>query len=147
LFILSWYGIILVLSVAMGFSGSSAGKESACNAGDWFDSWVGKICWRRDRLPISVFWPGEFHGLYRPWGCKGSDTTEWLLLSVKCGRILSTYSLPSIMSIHSIKFPTYILQKANAMLTIIIPQITQEEAECQRVSVFTQGHTICISWH
>ena len=21
----------------------------------WFDSWVGKICWRRDRLPISIF--------------------------------------------------------------------------------------------
>ena len=21
----------------------------------WFDSWVGKICWRRDRLPIPVF--------------------------------------------------------------------------------------------
>ena len=21
----------------------------------WFDSWVGKIPWRRDRLPISVF--------------------------------------------------------------------------------------------
>ena len=20
--------------------------------------------------------PGEFHGLYRPWGCKESDTTE-----------------------------------------------------------------------
>ena len=51
------------------------------------------------------------------------------------------------MSIHSIKFPTYILQKANAMLTIIIPQITQEKAECQRVLVFTQGHTICSSWH
>ena len=21
----------------------------------WFDSWVGKICWRRDRLPSPVF--------------------------------------------------------------------------------------------
>ena len=21
----------------------------------WFDSWVGKICWRRDRLPTPVF--------------------------------------------------------------------------------------------
>ena len=28
------------------------------------DSWVGKISWRRERLPTSVFWPGEFHGLY-----------------------------------------------------------------------------------
>ena len=43
-----------------GFPGSSAGKESACNAGEpWFDSWVGKSPWRRDRLPTPVFLPGE----------------------------------------------------------------------------------------
>ena len=29
------------------------------------DPWVGKIPWRRERLPTPVFWPGEFHGLYR----------------------------------------------------------------------------------
>ena len=28
------------------------------------DPWVGKIPWRRERLPTPVFWPGEFHGLY-----------------------------------------------------------------------------------
>ena len=38
--------------------------------------WVGKIPWRRERLPTPVFWPGEFHGLYSPWGCKEPDTTE-----------------------------------------------------------------------
>ena len=27
-----------------------------------FDLWVGKIPWRRERLPTLVFWPGEFHG-------------------------------------------------------------------------------------
>ena len=80
---------------SMDFPGSSAGKESACNAGDpglipesrrsagegigyplqyswaslvaqlvknlpavwktWFDPWVGKIPWRRKRLPTPVF--------------------------------------------------------------------------------------------
>ena len=45
------------------------------------DSWVRKIHWRRDRLPTPVFWPGEFHGLYGPWGHKESDTTEQLSLS------------------------------------------------------------------
>ena len=39
----------------MGFPDSSAGKESACSAGDPFDSWVGKFPWRRDRLPTPVF--------------------------------------------------------------------------------------------
>ena len=39
-----------------GFPNSSVGKKYTCNAGDpWFDSWFGKICWRRDRLLTPVF--------------------------------------------------------------------------------------------
>ena len=47
-----------------------------------FDPWAGKIPWRRERLPTPVFWPGEFHGLYRPRGRKESDTTEQLSLCI-----------------------------------------------------------------
>ena len=39
---------------------------------------VGKIPWKRERLTTPVFWPGEFHGLYSPWGLKELDMTEWL---------------------------------------------------------------------
>ena len=39
-----------------------------------------KIPWRRKRLPIPVFWLGEFHGLYGPRGPKESDTIERLSL-------------------------------------------------------------------
>ena len=46
-----------------------------------FDPWVGKIPWRRERLPTPVFWPGESHGLYSPWGRKELDMTEKLSLS------------------------------------------------------------------
>jgi len=46
-----------------------------------FNSWVGKIPWRRERLPTSVFWPREFHGVYSPWGHKELDTTERLSLT------------------------------------------------------------------
>ena len=49
-----------------------------------FLPWVGKIAWRRKRLPMPVFWPREFHGLYSPWGRK-SQTTEWLSLSHAVG--------------------------------------------------------------
>ena len=42
------------------------------------ETWVRKIPWKRERLPTSVFWPGEFHGLYSPWVRKESDTTERL---------------------------------------------------------------------
>ena len=45
-----------------------------------FNPWVGKMPWRRERLPTPVFWPGEFHGLYSPWGCKESDMIERLSL-------------------------------------------------------------------
>ena len=47
-----------------------------------FNPWLGKIPWRREWLSTPVFWPGEFHGLYSPWGCKESDTTERVSLSV-----------------------------------------------------------------
>ena len=43
-----------------------------------FDPWVGKIPWRRERLPTPVFWPGEMHGLYSPRSRKEWDTTERL---------------------------------------------------------------------
>ena len=32
--------------------------------------------WKRGRLSTPVFWPGEFLGLYSPWGHKESDTTD-----------------------------------------------------------------------
>ena len=48
----------------------------------WFNPWVGKIPWRRERLPTPVFCLGKFHGQYSPWGHKESDTTEWLSLGV-----------------------------------------------------------------
>ena len=47
-----------------------------------FCPWVGKIPWRRERLPTPVFWPGEFHGWCSPWGSKESDATEQLSLSL-----------------------------------------------------------------
>ena len=48
-----------------------------------WETWVGKIPWRRVWPPTPVFLPGEFHGRsslvgYSPWGFEESDTTEWL---------------------------------------------------------------------
>ena len=100
--------------------GTSAGKESTCNAGDpssilglgrspgegigyplqysWASlvaqlvkyppamwvTWVQTLGWEdpleKGTLPTPAFWPGEFHGLYSPWGGKESDTTERLSL-------------------------------------------------------------------
>ena len=45
---------------------------------------TGKIPWRRERLPIPVFWPGEFHGLY-------SESQTRLSLHSLIQEILSSY--------------------------------------------------------
>ena len=29
-----------------------------------------EVLMRREQLPIPVFWPGEFNGMYSLWGCK-----------------------------------------------------------------------------
>ena len=63
------------------FPCGSAGQEFTCNVEDLGSIWVGKIPWRRERLPTPVFWPGEFHGLYSPWARKELDMTERLSLS------------------------------------------------------------------
>ena len=52
-----------------------------------FNPWVWKIPWRRKWQPTPVFLPGQSHGQrslvgYSPWGCKESDTTEQLHLTL-----------------------------------------------------------------
>ena len=67
------------------FPGGCSGKEPACQCRRlWrsrFDTWVGKIPWRRAWQPTPVFLPGESHGQrslvgHSPWGRKESNTTE-----------------------------------------------------------------------
>ena len=97
----SWVGKIhwrrdsLPTPVFLGFPWDSAGKESACNVRH-LDLIPGLGRSPRDSrvenpLPIPVFWPREFHGLYSPWGHKESDTTEQLSLSLsflRCRTVL-----------------------------------------------------------
>ena len=58
-----------------GLPSDSDGKESTCHAGDLgLIPGLGRS--PGEWLSTPIFWPGEFHGLYRPWGRKESDTTE-----------------------------------------------------------------------
>ena len=59
-----------------------------------FNPWVEKIPWRREQLPTPVFLPRESQGQrslvgYSPWGCKESDTTERLTLSISISLVPS----------------------------------------------------------
>ena len=58
------------------YSWSSLVAQLVKNQPAMWETWVGKIPWRREQLSTLVFWPGEFHGVYSPWGCKEWDTTE-----------------------------------------------------------------------
>ena len=42
-----------------------------------FNSWVGKMPWRRDRLPTPVFLPGKFHGQRSLVGYSPCCHKEW----------------------------------------------------------------------
>ena len=71
-------------SLQMGFPCGSAGKESACNAGDLglIPGW-GRSPGEENGNPLQLFLPGKSHGWRSlvgcsPWGRKESDTTERL---------------------------------------------------------------------
>ena len=62
----SWASLVVQL-----VKNSPAVRETWARSLDWEDPLEkGKA--------TPVFWPGEFHGQYSPWGRKESDTTEQL---------------------------------------------------------------------
>ena len=72
-------------------------KESTCQCKKCqrlgFNSWVGKIPWRRKWQPTPVFLPGKSHGqrsltCYSPWGLK-----SWTWLSTQTAHLLKFYGL------------------------------------------------------
>ena len=71
-------------SPCVGFPWWLSGKESACQSRRCgFDSWVGKIPWRRKWQATPVFLSEKSNGQrslagYSPWGRKESDTTQGL---------------------------------------------------------------------
>ena len=50
------------------------------------ETWVRSLGWEdpleKGKATHSSVWSGEFHRPYSPWGCKESDTTEQLSLSL-----------------------------------------------------------------
>ena len=57
------------------------------NAPAMWETWVWSLDWEdsleKGQATHSMFSPGKFHVLYSLWGCKESDTTEWLSLSLE----------------------------------------------------------------
>ena len=75
------YIYIYIYIYIYGFPCDSAGKESAQNVGDLsLIPGLGRSPGEGKGYPTPVFQPGEFYGLYTPWGRKESDMTERLSL-------------------------------------------------------------------
>ena len=68
--------------VILGLPRWHSGKHFSCQCRrckrHGLDPTVGKIHWRRRWQPTPVFLPGKSRGLWSPWGCKESHTTERL---------------------------------------------------------------------
>ena len=74
------FSFSLDIYLGIGFTGSLAGKECTCNAGDLGSIPVGKIPWRRAWQPIPVFWPGKSPWTEEPGGLQstGLQSQTWL---------------------------------------------------------------------
>ena len=79
------YMCIYICIYLWGFPGGASGKEPVCQCRrhkrHGFNSWVGKIPWRRVWQHTPIFLPGESYGQrslasYSPQGSKESDKTE-----------------------------------------------------------------------
>ena len=71
-----WRRYRRLAAVFLGFPGGSAGKESACNAGDLgLTPGLGRSPGEGNGCPL------QYSGLYSPWSLKEADMTEQLSLS------------------------------------------------------------------
>ena len=74
--------IYSVANLTLGFPHGSAGKESACNAGDLgLIPALGRSPEEGKGSPLQYSGLRKFYGVYSPWGRKESDMTERLSLS------------------------------------------------------------------
>ena len=71
------------------------------------ETWGRSLGWedalQKGKATHSVFWPGEFHGLYSPRGRKESDATEWLSLSNKIPNF-QVFGVESVVLKKYVKF-------------------------------------------
>ena len=84
--------IFISFSPKWGFPDSSVGKESTCNTGD---PGLGRSSGEGKGYPLQ--YSGLENSMDSPWGCKESDTTEWLSLSLFSQLTLSLLPSSSLL--------------------------------------------------
>ena len=137
------------------FPGGSGGKEYICTVGDLGSiPGLGRSPGEGNGYPPTpVFWPGEFQGLYSPWGPKGSDTTECLLLSLSYAKsqskqkhsksFLILHMITNFQDIVFISIYKYLLSFAVVLLlNCVWLFVTPWTAACQAPLPFTLSQSL-----
>ena len=129
-------------------------KESAHNAGDLGSISVGKIPWRKERLPTPVFWPGEFHGLYSPWGHRATQQNDFHFprTSWSCGcwpRVVCQSHCEELQPFHfcgiplTFFFPSYLVSRSCPLLCNRMNCTTPGLPVLHCLPEFAQTHVYC----
>ena len=107
-----------------------------------FDSWVGKIPWRRERLPPPVFQPGELHGLYM-----GSQRVRhnWVNFTftqfLKCLLINEAFSKiwSPIPTYTSIPLPCFVIKPKLILLATWQASKSRDELLGERMATYLES--------
>ena len=117
-----------VTNNGVGVPSGAEGKEHTCQFRRhkrlWFESWVGKIPWRKAWQPTPVFLPRESHGQRRLAGCRpqgfrvgqGWSSLAHSTPGPSTGRLLSTSCAPS--RAVSVKLSGQNVQKLTPLLVL-----------------------------
>ena len=133
------YSIFLLSLYVLGFPGSSANTESACNAEDpGLIPGLGRFPWRSEWLPTPVFLPRELYWQrnlagYSPWGSKESDMTEWITIS------LITFSICT-------RPPHKQIVNERKYLLIQLSQLLNEVSQHYFTDIMAETYTSDSSW-
>ena len=120
-----------------------------------FDPWVGKIPWRRKRLPTPVLWPGEFHGLYSPWGLRvGHNWATFafsLLYGLELFKLLDHVTMTWYFYIHLVicAFRTHSLRSFNRSREGFLKQEKALQTVVGKIDSFIHsngGNIAYVSW-
>ena len=152
----------------LGFSGGSAGKESACNPGD-----SGSIYGLGRSTGEGIGYPLQYSGLensmnYSPWGPKESDSTEWLSLCKSRGSFFEVQgnqsqgsSLPSptgadLTQETGTQFnhgtlktkPAYPMPNVNmtTFLHFLLFFSSEAQGGLSEIPFQSKGYSLCIIW-
>ena len=106
------------------FFGSSAGKRICLQCRrPWFDSWVGKIHWKRDRLPTPVFLGFPSGSAYKESTCNAGDLDLIPGLGRSPGE-RNTYPLQYSALENSMDCTVHGLTKSQTQLTFTCTSLT-----------------------